>query len=68
MEKKQRQTSEVIYVNFRTGEITKSVETDIETGEVVSSFEVIEKPTPFMGEGFAQIVDILLRKNNKEGA
>ncbi len=61
-------TSEVIFVNFRTKEVTKTVETDNATGQVVSSFEMIEKPTPFMGEGFSDIINILLRKNKKEGA
>lgn len=63
-----RKTSEVIFVNFKTKEITKSVEIDNTTGEVVSSFEVLEipeKPVPFMGGGFTEIINILLKKNGK---
>lgn len=64
----QNETSEVIHVNFWTKEITKSVETNNETGQVVSLFEtgdVLPTVPPFMGEGFSGVIDLLLKKKAK---
>ena len=57
--------TEIITINFRKQEVTKMVELENSSGRVLSSYEMIEKPTPFMGEGFGEIVNLLLKKHQQ---
>lgn len=61
------EVSEVVTVNFRKKEVTKIVEFNNETGRIMSTVEIFDAPpTPFMGEGFSEFVELALKKHSPQ--